>query len=123
MTVPVETVHTPRVTEARLDMPVDKYNSYSYSVQGYYSAALMGEVSNSVSVGNMSKADFSALADGKVYLCGGILHIENPEGLRCEVYTSDGRCVASTSSTECELELPKGVYVVRIGDRTVKVVG
>lgn len=48
VTAPVETVFAGHVTDARVDVPVDDYNHYSYCVQGYFSPELMGGVSESV---------------------------------------------------------------------------
>ncbi len=122
VTVPAETVHAGKVTEARVEVPVNDYNKYSYCVQGYFSNELMGAISEEVDVNATNnvtgvEADF----EGKVYATDGIISLVNPAGLVCEIYTLDGKCVFATSAESAQIRLTKGMYVVRIGDKSFKI--
>lgn len=122
VTVPVETVHTANVTEARVEVPVNENNTYSYRVQGYFSAALMGAISESVEVG--TPTGISAMQtqnNTNVYAHDGIVSIVNPDKLACEIYTLDGKCVYTTSSDNARILLAKGVYIVKINNKSFKV--
>ncbi len=122
VTVPDETVHTGKVTETRVEVPVNDYNKYSYCVQGYFSTGLMGAVSEVIDVNEGSSVSaLEAVGEGKVYTAGGIVNLVNPAGLICEIYTLDGKCVYTTSATASQVRLAKGMYVVRIGDKSFKV--
>lgn len=122
VTVPVETVHAAKVTEARVEVPVNDYNKYSYCVQGYFSAAVMGAVSESVDVNEGSGiSGLQATGEGKVYTASGVISLVNPDRLICEIYTLDGKCVYTTSAEAAQVRLSKGMYVVRMGERSFKV--
>ncbi|MDE5796514.1 MAG: hypothetical protein K2H75_05345 [Muribaculaceae bacterium] len=120
--VPDETVHTGKVTEARVEVPVNDYNKYSYCVQGYFSTGLMGAVSEEIDVNvNTSVSGLQNTCEGKVYAANGMLSLANPDGLMCEIYTLDDKCIYTTSAKSSQVRLAKGMYVVRIGDKSFKV--
>lgn len=54
-------------------------------------------------------------------LDGGELSVGNPEGKKVEVYTVDGRLVASATGTGLKASLAKGMYIIRQGQRSVKI--
>lgn len=124
VTVPAETVFVDNNTDnARVEVTVDEYNNYSYSILGYFSAKIMGGISNSIDVSsdpNAVEAIGSASASARII--GGILRISNPESVDCTVYTADGRLVFSTSDADASFTVERGSYIVRLGDKAVKLV-
>ncbi len=123
ITVPTETVHVDENTDtARVDVTLDESNRYSYMVQGYFSALLMGEVSNAIEVSDPTAVGSvrNELA-GHAYMSEGVIRILNPDAEKCAVYTLDGRQLFSTSATSANANVGKGAYVVRIGEKSIKV--
>lgn len=125
ITVPAETVRVGNDNSARVAVPIDDCNDYSYSVQGYFSHNVMGGVSESVDVKILGSgiAATELAAAGYAYTDGGMIYIVNPNSENCEVYTLDGCKVYSTSEQSAALSVEKGVYVVKVGNKTFKVIG
>lgn len=63
--------------------------------------------------------------DGRIYATGGVVKFENLEGRVAEIYTTDGRRVASYTipASEFEVKMPVGVYLVRCGGLSCKFIG
>lgn len=123
VTVPAETVHIDEnVTSGRVECTVDDNNSYSYRVQGYWSANIMGEPSNSIVVGNPSSLK-SVESNGSAYAVATAdgIFIANPAGNDCEVFTLDGKLVYSSASGSAHVALDKGIYLVKIGKKVFKI--
>lgn len=54
-------------------------------------------------------------------LNGGNLLVGNPEGKKVEVYGIDGTLVASTTDANLKASLGKGMYIIKQGNRSVKI--
>lgn len=123
ITVPGRTVHIDnRATSGRVECTVDDSNSYTYQVQGYWSADKMGEPSNIISVSNTTSVkpvDDGAGANVRTFAEGII--ISNPEGDDCSVCTLDGKIVYSSNSVNAQVALPKGIYIIKVGQRVFKI--
>ena len=69
-----------------------------------------------------ANASIEAAAQANIYVAKGKLCIDNAEG-EVQVYTATGACVATqTVKGSARMALPKGVYFVRIGQTTTKVI-
>lgn len=122
ITVPAETVFAGNVTSQRVEALLNKENLYSYQVQGYKTAALMGEVSNAVKVD--TPVGVESVASGcvaKVVPFGGTIRIVNPSAEVCEVFTLDGKRIYSSAAASFAVNVEKGSYLVKVGNATFKV--
>lgn len=126
----------PTVLQAVIETPGKTAgNFFSYNVNGYFPITidptygdeiLYGEKSNEVyvdapdavkTVGTDQKA--------KAYFAGDELYIENPAGQPVYIYTVGGALVkadATGSAVVTSRLTQKGVYIVRVGERVVKVI-
>lgn len=123
ITVPAPTVHVDSLaTSARVECTVDDNNLYSYRVQGYWSANLMGEISNSITVNDPSAVN-SVNADCLAYASVSVdgMSITNPAGENCSVCTLDGKVMYNSCATGANVSLGNGIYIVRIGKQTFKI--
>lgn len=121
ITVPAETVRAANVRSARVEAPVDADNTYTYAVQGYFSSQLMGEISNSVEVSLTNAiSSIGMTSEANAYIANGNLNIANPQAQQCVVYSIDGKVVYSTSANAASIPVEKGSYIVRIGQKTMK---
>lgn len=67
--------------------------------------------------------DMNALSPAYVYFNNGILNVFNPDNEMVSVYNINGVCVYSkVTNGVVEHNLPKGIYVVKIGNKTIKAV-
>ena len=53
-------------------------------------------------------------ADGGIY-------VANPKGEQVGIYTADGKLMHSSSAIECDVKLASGIYIVKVGAFTEKV--
>lgn len=69
-----------------------------------------------------ANASIEAVAQANIYVAEGKLCIDHAEG-EVKVYTATGACVATqTVKGSARMALPKGIYFVRIGQTTTKVI-
>ena len=69
-----------------------------------------------------ANASIEAVAQANIYVAEGKLCIDHAEG-EVQVYTATGACVATqTVKGSARMALPKGIYFVRIGQTTTKVI-
>lgn len=110
-------------TSARFNTPVDEGHSYTYSVLPYYSDTFTGEMSNSVTVktGSGVKDIMSNLSGVRVSSSDGVLEVWNNEGSSIEVYSATGMKIGATAATYAQFNVGTGIYIVRAGDRSFKV--
>lgn len=122
ITSAINTVFTDNVNSVAVECPVDEFNQYSYAVQGYISADLFGGVSESVEVdGEVSVKGLSSLGR-KAVASNGMISVLNPAGEAWSVYTLDGRQVASGSASKAQVKAESGIYVVKVGKESFKLV-
>ena len=62
-----------------------------------------------------------ASEDIKVNMDGNILSVSSPETIEMMVVTIDGKKMVSTRNTELQILLPVGIYLVKAGNKVVKV--
>lgn len=124
ITVPAETVRVnENVASAKVECEINIYNQYSYAVQGYFSAELMGGVSDYVAVSDLTAVKgISASAASCVKTSAGIMTISNPAKEKCCVYSLDGKILHITSETYTSLKAGSGTYIVKIGDKVTKII-
>lgn len=110
---------------------VNAGDRFAYNVTACYSVgnadAVMSEVSNTVWFELQSSVSDAIATEeaAKVYVAGGVLRVENPDGGQVAVYNTNGAqlFVENTGAATTEFELPAaGVYVVRVGNEVFKVV-
>lgn len=113
-------------TSYDVTMPLKGKDKAYYTVQGYFSDEIKGEVSNSVivsmstGIGNLSKntekASVALTADG--------LNISNPQAEGIYIYSIDGKMVKKdlSGTQQATISLPSGSYIIRIGNETFKII-
>lgn len=110
---------------------VNPGDRFAYNVTACYSVgnadAVMSDVSNTVWFELQSSVSDAIATDeaAKVYVAGGVLRVENPNGGQVAVYNTNGAqlFVENAGAATTEFELPAaGVYVVRVGNEVFKVV-
>ena len=97
------------------------------------------KVDNLINIGNIVESKFSerqsvkaveagisapSLKDAAVVLRGNALSVANPAGAAVEVFTADGRRLASDCSGAASVSVPvsgSGAYIVRVGEKTFKI--
>lgn len=107
-------------TECRLPFDGDKEKA-SFSVSAIYSvgeSAHSDKVELGLSGVDATVADYSLGMQVRAYVGG--LAVEQPDGAVATVYTVDGRRVATVCGSG-RVALSAGIYVVRSGNRAVKV--
>lgn len=119
---PLPTVVTPDAsTSYSFECPVNDCNLYSYRVQGFF-GNVMGLASDPVAVNVDTKVGEVADNGAKVAVEGSDVVILNPAGVQVYAYSADGRVVAASSDAEIRVSGYKGLLLVRIGEKTFKVV-
>ena len=76
--------------------------------------------SDNVTVDLTSVADVE-LAHANVYVADGTLHVEAIDGELIEVYSLEAQRIVVAQGSVA-VELPQGVYIVKVGDKVRKVV-
>lgn len=123
-----ETVEMPYLTKF-VDYPATSYDFevsltendiYKYTVTGYFSDDYMSEESNEITVQLVTDGiqGVKETTASKVYSENGNVVVKN-NGESVAVYTVDGRQIASMKGSST-LALPKGMYVVKSGNDTFK---
>lgn len=121
VTVPAPTVHADgRVTSADVKCEVNENNIYSYAVMGYNTASLVSQPSEYVDVNKGSAVMTLAGKDAKAFISGGILNIVNPSAAKCDIFTLEGKHVATSSAKNISLAVEKGIYIVKVGNKSFK---
>lgn len=122
ITVPAETVRAyGRATSAEVECTVDDDNIYTYAVRGYINDMLLGDASQYVAVNEGSAVKALADKDAQAFIAGGVLCVANPAGENCAVYTLDGKLVKAFSAKALAVDVAKGVYIVKVGNKSFKV--
>lgn len=121
ITVPAPTVHADgRVTSADVKCEVNENNIYSYAVMGYNTASLISQPSEYVDVNKGSAVMTLAGKDAKAFIFGGILNVANPSAAKCDIFTLDGKHVATSSAKNISMAVEKGIYIVKVGNKSFK---
>ena len=108
-------------TSYEFDYPVDEYNSYTYSVQGFF-GDIIGGLSNVIEVSNgVSGVASTNLNNASVRVDGNTVLVSNPDGNLVSAYTVDGRRILSSYDRSLNINDFKGVLLVKVGDRIFKV--
>lgn len=120
---PLNTEFVPApATSFDFEYPVDANNSYSYYVQGVF-REILGEPSDVVEVKAAgSGVAQSVLGNGKVSLNGDVLTVLNPDAEKVIVVSADGKVLASSDEDVVTLSAVSGVVLVKVGDKTFKVI-
>lgn len=90
-----------------------------YTVRPLYAADTEGLESNEARIIPASISDVAAVTDITVKAGAGTIEVDAPEGLNAEVFTPSGVKVASVSAP-CTIEVAPGLYLVRCGSATAK---
>lgn len=73
-------------------------------------------------VKNTATANEEITTGSKVYAAGGVLYIQPEAPVKVSVFNMQGRLMESSMiSGDTQMQLPQGIYVVRLGDRNYKV--
>lgn len=99
------------------------WDEMHFSVNEYVRGAYTGEHSYSVATSGIEGVE-SGSAQTKVMIENGTLFVVNPDGEAVEVFDTTGRNVASDHSGAQLVTIPldsKGIYIVRVADKTFKV--
>lgn len=112
-------------TSLDVEIPLAGDDNASYTVQGYFSDEVMGEVSNEIYVKKPTSITAMSLngTAARVYSNGGMLCVANPDGAEIKVYSADGRLVAHSNGNakNSSFGLNHGTYIVRVGSQTFKI--
>lgn len=73
-------------------------------------------------VKNSTTANENITTGSKVYAAGGVLHIQPKAPVQVGVFNMQGQLMESAMiSGDTQIQLPQGIYVVRLGDQSYKV--
>ena len=118
-----------------IDVPVPERVKYQHLYHEV--SAVKGD--DLINIGNIVESKFSerqvvqameagisapSLKDAAIVLRGNALAVANPAGAAVEVFTADGRRLASDFSGAASVSVPvsgSGAYIVRVGDKTFKI--
>lgn len=112
-------------TSLDVEMPLAGEDNASYTVQGYFSDEVMGDVSNEIVVKETTSIQSSSLnAQASVSTNGNYLTVSNPAHDQIAVYTMDGQLVAKSNgqAATSSFGLNKGAYIVRVGGESFKII-
>ena len=123
LTTPLMSVTTPETSHKfeGLDPQSDHAFSVSASATRNYET-FISELSD-MRIVRTSSASVSEITDGNgtaVTVAGGAIIVNAPEDVTTEVYSTTGIHVAASNGS-CTLNVAPGLYIVRAGNRTVKV--
>ena len=73
-------------------------------------------------VKNTATANEKITTGSKVYVTGGVLYIQPEAPVKVSVFNMQGRLMKSAMiSGDTQMQLPQGIYVVRLGDQSYKI--
>ncbi len=112
-------------TSIRVETPVDEYNHNSYRVMGYfYPGNIRGAISEEIEVTTPPSGvkEVSNVENATIKVEAGLLVIDNASCQNCAVFTLDGRRVAESSASYISIAVEKGIYIVRLGEKSYKII-
>ena len=59
--------------------------------------------------------------DATIGATDGGVYVTNPKGEQVNIYTTDGKLMHSSAAIECDVKLASGIYLVKVGALTEKV--
>lgn len=102
------------------DAPAEK-GDYTYNVSAVFAEG-ESRYSNSVELKVLSGIGAAAAHSGRIYTAGRSIIVEGHEGQTVEVFTTDGRKIASvTAKTVTSIAAENGIYIVKTGSDAVAV--
>lgn len=115
---------TPVASKEWSDTGLEKGRQYTYQVTAVYSGVGESGPSNKVVItGDGSGIANVVGAEIKVYVENGGIVIDNPEGIKTEVFSVSGLQVYSGAQTgTISVPVPKGVYMIRTAHTSFKVI-
>ena len=120
----------PNATSAeftRIDFNNDRisYDVLAAMVYPTLSSPLVSELSNRIEVEDISSVENTENVSASAYVEGGVLYVENPNAEKVEVYNLSGVRIFADNSGAYKVNTnldANGVYIVRVGDKAIKVV-
>ena len=120
----------PNATSAeftRIDFNNDciSYDVLAAMVYPTLSSPLVSELSNRIEVEDISSVENTENVSASAYVEGGVLYVENPNAEKVEVYNLSGVRIFADNSGAYKVNTnldANGVYIVRVGDKAIKVV-
>lgn len=120
----------PNATSAeftRIDFNNDRisYDVLAAMVYPTLSSPLVSELSNRIEVEDISSVENTENVSASAYVEGGVLYVENPNAENVEVYNLSGVRIFADNSGAYNVNTnldANGVYIVRVGDKAIKVV-
>lgn len=113
-------------TSVNVDIPLAGSDNAWYTVQGYFSDDMAGKVSDPVTVKEITDGinQKSAGNSASVSFDGNTIGISNPAGCNIAIFGMDGKEVAHSTEgkTSVQINLPKGGYIIRIGNQSFKII-
>ena len=111
------------VLNLKVTKTLEEGHSYTYSVLPYYNDTFTGETSNSVTVkaGSGVKDIMSNFSGLRVASSDGVLEVWNNDGVLIEVYSATGMKIGSATTAHAQFNVGTGIYIVKGGDRSFKV--
>lgn len=92
--------------------------------RGSYDSEVISDYSPNEYVGHTDKYSGVQLVmeegNGNAVLTDGVIYIQNPDGEQVFVYAVDGKAVTLGNGAEIRYAVDRGVYVVRIGSKSIK---
>lgn len=130
--IPVRSVQLPYLTTSYdvKDLVVNSGDHYNYQVKATYDRGVASEVrhsqySNAMYVEFPSSVSNVNESSQRVYVRDGILHIENAARENIAIYAVDGRCLFNDNNGSLNVDYAlenSGIYLVKVGNDTVKVI-
>lgn len=128
--------------ESSLDFVVDEYYKndilyyqlyaikYIWTHDPYYGDYIAGGITSDLTEPRMAPTntigideDLETLSNAHAYFNNGQLHVINPDNEMVSIYSINGACIyRKMTNGATDINLPKGAYIVKVGNKTTKVV-